>query len=375
MFKKILFLLSVLVLMASNVYSQEEFKYEAPSIQQEGGWNLVLFPDPQAYTRYARNQGIYDLMTAWISENVEKLNIKQVVVVGDLVESNNLQHGDPQFATQTSKQMWECTSRVLGRLDGVCPYVLCTGNHDYGPFIYPDGNHYGTRSSMNRETQFNAYFPIDRNPALRGVLFDTFENAYGYKSLENAAYQFEGTEGQRVVIVTLEFAPRDEALAWAKSVFERPENADAFGIIATHSYMRPYTSDCKRDLKENYGLNKDGGNAGEGIWEKLVKTTPNIRMVLCGHHSTADNMDGCTGYRVDKNEAGKDVYQLVCDMQAMGGGWEGNGGDGWLQLMEFSKDMKTIKVRTFSPFFAISPTTQKYAWYHGDNQEFEINVE
>lgn len=365
----------ILVISVSSVFAQEAESYTPPKLQEEGAWNLVLIPDTQAYTRYSRNHGIFELMTAWIAENVENLNIKQVVCVGDIVESNNLQQGEPKFANQTSKQMWECASRAFGRLDGVVPYVLCTGNHDYGPFIYPDGKHYGTRSASNRETQFNSYFPIDRNPSHKGVLIETFENAYGVKSLENAAYQFEGTEGQRIVIVALEFAPRDEALAWAKSVFERPENADAYGIVVTHSYMKPYTLDCKRILDEDYGLNKEGGNSGEAIWEKLIYPTSNIRMVLCGHHSTADNMDGSSGLSVERNKAGRNVAQILFDTQAIGGGWEGNGGDGWIQLLEFSKDMKTVKVRTFSTLFAISPTTQKYAWLHGKGQEYELNIE
>ncbi|MDO5308778.1 MAG: metallophosphoesterase [Planctomycetia bacterium] len=350
-------------------------QYVEPALEYDGGWSMIVIPDPQAYTRYGRNHGIYDLMTAWVAESVEKLNIKEVVCVGDLVESNNLQYPDGKFANQTSKQMWEMTSRAFSRLDGVCQYIVTTGNHDYGPYIYPDGNHYGTRSSLNRETQFNDYFPIDRNPLWKESLVETFENAYGYKSLENAAYQIEGTDGQRVLLVVVEFAPREEALAWAKSVFERPENQDAFGILVTHSYLRPYTKDCQRDPKEGYGLNEAGGCAGEQIWEKLVYPTANIRMVLCGHHSTADNMDGCTGFRVDANAAGKSVSQLLCDMQAMGGGWEGNGGDGWLQILEFSKDMKKCKLRTFSPLFAISPVTREHAWYTAEKQNFEFDIE
>ena len=369
--------LGSVVLCPALTFAQESnsVPYQTPTLQQDGAWTMVVIPDPQAYTRYGRNQGILDIMTAWIAENESKLNSQQVLCVGDIVESNNLQKPDGKFANQTSKQMWECSSRAFARLDGVYPYVLVPGNHDYGPYIYPDGNHYGTRSSLNRETQFNDYFPSDRNPSWKGVLFDMCENAYGYKTLENAAYQFQGTDGQRIVVVALEFAPRPEALAWAKSVFERPENADSFGIVVTHSYMRPYTADCARDEKEGYGLNKEGGRSGEEIWKELVYPTANIRMVICGHHSTADDMDGCTGFRVDKNEAGKTVSQLVCDMQAMGGGWEGNGGDGWLQLLEFSKDMKTVKVRTFSPLFDLSPVTREHAWYHNDKQEFEFSIE
>ncbi len=361
----------------SVAFSQdaEKIPYKAPAVEQEGGWTMVVIPDPQAYTRYGRNQGIFELMTAWIAESKDKLNIRQVVCVGDLVESNNLQYPDGKFANQTSKQMWECTSRAFSRLDGLYPYIVVTGNHDYGPYIYPDGTHYGTRSSLNRETQVNSYFPSDRNSAWKGVLFDMFENAYGYKTLENAAYQMTTDEGARIVLVALEFAPRPEALAWAKSVFERPENADAFGIVITHSYMRPYTANCERDEKEGYGVNKEGGRSGEEIWKELIYPTANIRMVICGHHSTADNIDGCTGFRVDQNVAGKNVAQLLCDMQAMGGGWEGNGGDGWLQLLEFSKDMKNVKVRTFSPLFDISPVTREHAWNHSPNQEFEFSIE
>ena len=255
------------------------------------------------------------------------------------------------------------------------PVMAVTGNHDYGPYIYPDGNHYGTRSSLNRETRFNDYFPPERNSALQGVLFEMFENAYGAKTLENAAYQFKGTDGQRIVVVALEFAPRPETLQWAKSVFERPENADAFGIVVTHSYLRPYTDDCIRDPREGYGLNKEGGRSGEEIWNELVYPTANIRMVVSGHHSKADDMDGCTGFRIDKNAAGKNVAQLLCDMQAMGGGWEGNGGDGWLRILEFLPDGKTIKVKTYSPLFGISPTTKHLAHRTAPFDQFDMVIE
>jgi len=375
--KWIVSLLLILAFCSSTSLIAQDVKdaYVAPALQQDGGWTMVVIPDPQAYTRYGRNQGVFELMTAWIAENKETLNIQQVICVGDLVESNNLQKPDGKYANQTSRQMWDACSKAFSRLDGIYAYVNVTGNHDYGPYIYPDGNHYGTRSSLNRETRFNDYFPPERNSALQGVLFEMFENAYGAKTLENAAYQFKGTDGQRIVVVALEFAPRPETLQWAKSVFERPENADAFGIVVTHSYLRPYTDDCIRDPREGYGLNKEGGRSGEEIWNELVYPTANIRMVVSGHHSKADDMDGCTGFRIDKNAAGKNVAQLLCDMQAMGGGWEGNGGDGWLQLVEFSRDMKTVKVRTFSPLFAISPTTREHAWYPGDKQNFEFTLE
>lgn len=54
------------------------------------------------------------------------------------------------------------------------------------------------------------------------------------------------------------------------------------------------------------------------------------------------------------------------------GGWQGNGGDGWLRWMEFMPDKRAVKIKTFSPFFAISPTTQQFAWEREAYNEFEI---
>lgn len=41
---------------------------------------------------------------------------------------------------------------------------------------------------------------------------------------------------------------------------------------------------------------------------------------------------------------------MMFNAQTEGGGWHGNGGDGWLRIMEFMPDGKTIKIKTFSPF-------------------------
>ncbi|MBQ2789505.1 MAG: hypothetical protein IJE97_07685, partial [Thermoguttaceae bacterium] len=43
--------------------------YVAPALQEKDAWTMVVIPDPQAYSRYGRNQGIFELMTAWIAEN------------------------------------------------------------------------------------------------------------------------------------------------------------------------------------------------------------------------------------------------------------------------------------------------------------------
>ena len=91
-------------------------------------------------------------------------------------------------------------------------------------------------------------------------------------------------------------------------------------------------------------------------------------MVICGHA----NGDG---YKLDKNKIGKSVHQMMFNAQFIGGGHQGNGGDGWLRILEFLPDGKTVLVKTFSPLFAISPTTQQYAWKKEKNHEFTLRFD
>jgi hypothetical protein len=81
------------------------------------------------------------------------------------------------------------------------------------------------------------------------------------------------------------------------------------------------------------------------------------------------------GFQTDSNSADKKVQQMVFNAQTLGGGCMGNGGDSWLRILEFMPDNKTVKVKTFSPFFAISPTTREHAWRTAvfDGFSFEID--
>lgn len=259
--------------------------------------------------------------------------------------------------------MWGCASNGFVRLDGKLPYIACTGNHDYGMV-----------SAEDRRTRFPDYFPIERNPSLKGVLVDCCVNRDGKKTLENAAYRLKTPGGQYMLFVSLEFAPSDPAVAWAKEVFARPEYADDLGVVATHSYMRHMMNDNKL-VEDESGYPIRDVNYGKAIWEKLIQPASNIRLVLCGHIAVPDNFKGAVGFRQDKNAHGKKVSQMLFNTQALGGGWMGNGGDGWLRLLEFTPDCKRVTVRTFSPLFAISPSTQHLAWEESDYNTFTFELD
>jgi hypothetical protein len=173
---------------------------------------MILLGDPQSYVKYDINQPILELCTAWVADNVEQLQIKALLCTGDLVEQNENIVMNRRMVNQTSREMWEASSRAFARLDHKVPYIVSCGNHDYG-----------------------------------------------YRAAENGKFE--------------------------------------------------------------------------------------------------DNV----GFRVNKNDAGKSVHQMMFNLQTLGGGWEGNGGDGWLRIMEFLPDGETIKVRTYSPLFGISPSTKHLA--------------
>ena len=65
---------------------------------------------------------------------------------------------------------------------------------------------------------------------------------------------------------------------------------------------------------------------------------------------------------------------MMFNAQTHGGGWHGNGGDGWLRILEFLPDQQTVIVKTFSPFFALSPSTIDKSWRNETYDSFIIKL-
>ena len=137
------FLFTSLVLAQGN--------YEKPRLEQKDSWSLIMVPDIQNYVKWGRNQPLLDLITAWIEDNIDTLNVKMVVCVGDLVHNNEKINRDYD-GDQTTQRQWEAVSKAFARLDHKVPYIAATGNHDYSV------DRQGKRSS-----RYSEFFSIDRN--------------------------------------------------------------------------------------------------------------------------------------------------------------------------------------------------------------------
>jgi hypothetical protein len=180
-----------------------------------------------------------------------------------------------------------------------------------------------------------------------------------------------------LLIITFEFAPRDEALEWARELIESDRFREHRVIILTHSFLN---TPGERIKKEGYKLTPC--NWAEDVWQKLIYPSKNICLVLSGHSGETPVIDDINNvnyqptcsYRVDKSADGRDIPQMMFNAQQADGSWHGNGGDGWLRILEFMPDGKTIGVRTFSPLFAISPITKHLAWRTDSYDQYKIVI-
>ncbi len=295
-----------------------------------GSWTLVVLPDVQNYSE--SYPGLFNLQTQWIADNRKKYNITYVAQLGDVTNHNTAEE-------------WQYANEAMGRLDGIVPYVITTGNHDYRQ----------NGAAKDRTTLMNDYFPPSRF-----AKWKTFGGVMEKGHSENS-YHFFQAASEDWLILGLEFAPRDKTLQWADSILAKYPKHKA--IIITHVYLRGdatrfnwYEKDKEQKLNPHTFYMAGGVNDGEEIWQKLVKKRKNIFMVISGHVSSKGQ-----GYLLSQGDSGNPVSQMVVDFQN-----RPVGGESWMRLLEFLPDGRTIQVRDYCPL------TDKY---NTDNEsQFIIKI-
>jgi hypothetical protein len=285
--------------------------------RREPVFTVVSLPDTQYYA--ASHPEILGAQTDWILARRRAGALAFVVHEGDIVDSD-----DPA--------QWRRASESLHKLDGVVPYVLASGNHDYV--------RRGDR--ITRRTRLGSFFPPE---AFGGApcAAPTFEPGQS----ENSCRILE-TPGGPWLVLSLEFGPRDGALAWADAMAKRYASLPA--MVVTHAYLASDDARYDHVLRPDHlwnphryleGPSGGGGvNDGEEIYRKLVAKNDNIHFVLCGH-DLGDGIGRLTSVRPD----GTKVHQLLANYQ-MGA----LGGAGYLRLLQFFPERHRVRVRTYSPF-------------------------
>lgn len=292
--------------------------------QLEKSSELIIFiPDIQYYTHFKQNNQVLRSMINRIIElNESGYKVKAVIQGGDITETN-------------LPIEWETAKGIFNKLDAKnITYILTTGNHDYGDS--------GTTNS--RQTYFDDYFDFSSQSSFRQCYLDKYyENSLFEVMIHNRPLQ----------LIALEFGPRQAVIEWANSVLDK----DKISLLVTHAYLfkNKERFDWKKFGKAQndspyryaYDSTQFGGenidvNDGQDVWDKLVNLHENIRFVVCGHKIKPDYI----GNLLSENTYKKDVLEMLFNTQNLP-----NGGNGWMQMLEFKKDGKTLGVKTYSSLY------------------------
>ncbi|MBI5381060.1 MAG: immunoglobulin domain-containing protein [Opitutae bacterium] len=246
-----------------------------PALRAET-FTLAVTPDSQQEVLNAGDQRFRQRMQ-WIADNREKLRIKMMLHVGDMLNWDTPDH-----------IQYERASAGLAVLDqaGV-PYALALGNHDTaatkeGGSAAP-GN---VNTNLRNTTTHNAYFPPARFLARRG--------AYEAGKTDNAYHIFTAG-GLNWLVLNLELWARTGPVEWAKGVVQSFPDHNV--IILTHSHLNGGTA-----IEQSNG--GYGDNSPQYVFDQLIKTYANIRLVFCGHA-------GNHTYRKDTGTNGNAIYQFL----------------------------------------------------------------
>jgi hypothetical protein len=294
-----------------------------------GSWSLVLLPDTQNYSE--RYPGLFTLQTHWIAKNKDKYNIRYVLGLGDVTNHDK-------------KQEWLHAREAIGELDGQVPYALAAGNHDYTPH----GN------SASGKSGLNTYFP-----ASKFEKWPTFGGAMKPGDMTNCYHLFSAG-GADWIIVVLQWAPSDAVVKWANEVLAKHPKRKA--ILVTHAYL--YSDSARYDFTKKGKSQKwnphsyatRNANDGEELWRKLVSKN-NFVLTFNGHV-----LNGGLGFLASKNDRGDIVHQMLVNYQM-----RELGGEGYLRILEFQPDGRTVHVKSYSPLY------DKYLDDAGNQFSFELD--
>lgn len=291
---------------------------EPPAITP-GSFTIAVLPDTQNYSEHFPDT--YLAQTKWIVENQEARNIACVFHLGDVTNQN-------------TPAEWDNAVRAMRELEGKVPYFMVPGNHDYSEW----------GRCTDRTTPFSQHFPVAnfrKSPTFGGVYDKEPDRS------ENTFHLFSAGE-RKFLVLCLEFGPRKDVIRWANAVVASHKDREA--ILVTHAFV--YNDDTRYDWQKlrgrqswnphSFPIAKHTGDDvadGQELWDNLVSKHETFILAINGH-VLGDGL----GRLVSATPGKRDVHQVLVNFQM-----RPQGGDGWLRLLEFRPDGKTVQVYDYSP--------------------------
>lgn len=272
--------------------------------------------------------------------------------------------------------------------DAGIPFGVVPGNHDYDALWSAKG-----------------WTPVDKIQDIRmtaetlGMLhaggLENFRSVFGsqtafFKEKPWYVSSFDGGTssaqifyggGYKFLHLGLDMSPTDEVLVWANRVIQ--ENYGLPTIVTTHDFLNGAGERQANPIVDFHRVDPKR-NSAQMLWDKFIKANDQIFMVLSGHQYGQS-------LRVDPNEEGHRVYQVLADYQDRGQSGLDAGqplhpllrrpvgiGDGWIRRMtfDFTEVVPVLAVSTYSAFYASeSRDMEGYASWYRDHEQPKMSDE
>lgn len=258
-----------------------------PTPVQPAFFTIAWMSDTQAYT--AANSDVMSRMTQWVSDTRQEYNTVLAVHTGDMVYNAYREYE------------WQNALAAFANLPDGMHIVTCAGNHDE----LPDYDTHTPYLDQRPDTDFNLAHAFD-------------DKGYDYFMTFTAG-------GVPIIVFSLTYGMEADAADWINEICK--QYSDHYAILCLHNYL----------FLGGYS------SVGKRLVERVVKQSPNIRLVLCGHErgmkyipeTLDDNGDGTPD---------RTVHQMMMNVQD-----DQTNGVGFLRLLKFNPQADTIEAVTYSP--------------------------
>lgn len=233
------------------------------------------------------------IMTKWIVDNRERLNIQYVLQTGDLVND------------MLRKREWQAVENAFRAFIGKIPVFAIAGNHDIKGMMHMYDDFHSFMSHQN----------YTKYPTFGG------EEAQGRRRYDLITIGYED-----YIIIGAGYSLQPDDCDWLNRTLKK--YADRTAILISHWYLELHDRDYYSD-----GL----------FLHRVVADNANVRYVLCGHkHGLKHVVE-----RYDDDGDGvpdRTVQALMVDYQGLP-----NGGEGYLMLLNFNAVDRTVSITSYSP--------------------------
>lgn len=317
-------------------------------------FTIAVVSDTQNYADVTlpqpRGAATFDQQMRYLVETRQDKNLAFVTFVGDIV-----QHGDGQFRRAIpdaegeyqvfdTREEWDIANRAVSILtDSGLPFGMVPGNHDYDNYSWRGYD--GVSEPLAGGRAWNFYF----GPQSRHFTGKTWYGGASANGLNS--FQTFTAGGLSFLHLSLEMQPPQTALDWAQGVIDA--HPDTPVIVTTHEWLKPDVQERSNGY-DSYFAGADNLPPDQ-VWDRFIRKNAMIFMVLSGHNYTrpVEGVSNGENLRIDRNDAGHPVYQLIQDYQGNTVGPDGqagsaNGGAGWLRFMAFDTETRTIRFHTYS---------------------------